>query len=52
MIPRPDRLVGAGETSLYEERLVEDVLLLHEVLAACASDDTHRLRTLGVLAKC
>jgi hypothetical protein len=36
--------------SLYEERLVEDVILLREVLAACASGDERSLRELGVLA--
>jgi len=34
--------------SLYEERLVEDLLLLVEVVAACQHDDTARLSELGV----
>lgn len=34
--------------SLYEDRLVEDLLLLVDVVRACRDDDTDRLRTLGV----
>ena len=36
--------------SLYEERLVEDLLLLVDVVSACMSDDTARLAELGVSA--
>lgn len=34
--------------SLYEERLVEDLLLLVEVVAACHDGDDTRLGELGV----
>jgi hypothetical protein len=34
--------------SLYEERLVEDLLLLIDVVAACRDDDDARLADLGV----
>lgn len=34
--------------SLYEDRLVEDLLLLVDVVRACREDDTDRLRDLGV----
>jgi hypothetical protein len=36
--------------SLYEDRLVEDLLLLAEVVSACMSDDDARLAELGVVA--
>jgi hypothetical protein len=36
--------------SLYEERLVEDLLLLFEVVAACHDGDDDRLADLGVAA--
>jgi len=36
--------------SLYEERLVEDLLLLVEVVAACQEQDDGRLVELGVCA--
>jgi hypothetical protein len=49
---RPAPSAGVEATSLYEERLVDDVLLLREVLAACACDDAGRLMDLGVLAPC
>ena len=44
-----DESAGLGATSLYEERLVEDLLLLRDVLAACARHDDQRLVELGVL---
>jgi len=34
--------------SLYEDRLVEDLLLLVDVVAACRDDDDARLAALGV----
>lgn len=34
--------------SLYEERLVEDLLLLVDVVSACQQDDVERLAELGV----
>jgi hypothetical protein len=34
--------------SLYEDRLVEDLLLLFEVVSACREDDDVRLADLGV----
>jgi hypothetical protein len=34
--------------SLYEERLVEDLLLLADVVRACCADDDERLSELGV----
>jgi hypothetical protein len=34
--------------SLYEERLVEDLLLLFDVVSACKDDDDARLAVLGV----
>jgi hypothetical protein len=34
--------------SLYEERLVEDLLLLADVVSACISNDDKRLSELGV----
>jgi hypothetical protein len=34
--------------SLYEERLVEDLLLLVEVVSACHESDDGRLAELGV----
>ena len=34
--------------SLYEERLVEDLLLLVDVVSACQQDDVGRLAELGV----
>ena len=34
--------------SLYEERLVEDLLLLVDVVAACQADDEAKLNALGV----
>lgn len=34
--------------SLYEDRLVEDLLLLVDVVAACRSDDSAKLAALGV----
>ena len=34
--------------SLYEDRLVEDLLLLVDVVAACQHDDDVKLRELGV----
>jgi hypothetical protein len=34
--------------SLYEERLVEDLLLLVDVVSACCNDDDARLAELGV----
>jgi len=36
--------------SLYEERLVEDLLLLADVVRACSDDDDVRLAELGVKA--
>lgn len=36
--------------SLYEERLVEDLLLLVDVVAACREGDDSRLADLGVCA--
>ena len=36
--------------SLYEDRLVEDLLLLVEVVTACRQDDDARLVELGVCA--
>ena len=36
--------------SLYEERLVEDLLLLVDVVAACRDGDDGRLAELGVLS--
>jgi len=36
--------------SLYEERLVEDLLLLVDVVAACRNGDDAKLRELGVAA--
>jgi hypothetical protein len=34
--------------SLYEERLVEDLLLLVDVVSACRSNNDERLAELGV----
>jgi hypothetical protein len=34
--------------SLYEDRLVEDLLLLIDVVSACQSSDDERLEDLGV----
>jgi hypothetical protein len=36
--------------SLYEDRLVEDLLLLVDVVAACRAGDDDRLAALGVCA--
>jgi hypothetical protein len=36
--------------SLYEDRLVEDLLLLIDVVAACQAEDDVRLAALGVTA--
>lgn len=36
--------------SLYEERLVEDLLLLVDVVSACQDGDDGRLAELGVAA--
>jgi len=36
--------------SLYEDRLVEDLLLLVEVVRACRDDDDARLSELGLSA--
>jgi len=36
--------------SLYEERLVEDLLLLVDVVAACRNGDDAKLADLGVCA--
>jgi len=36
--------------SLYEERLVEDLLLLVEVVSACREENDQRLAELGVCA--
>jgi hypothetical protein len=36
--------------SLYEDRLVEDLLLLVDVVAACRDDDGAKLAALGVCA--
>lgn len=36
--------------SLYEERLVEDLLLLADVVSACRDGDDARLAELGVCA--
>jgi hypothetical protein len=35
--------------SLYEDRLVEDLLLLVDVVAACLNDNVTRLAELGVV---
>ncbi len=34
--------------SLYEDRLVEDLLLLFDVVTACQADDNRRLAELGI----
>ena len=39
---------GVVTGSLFEDRLVEDLMLLREVLAACAASDERRLADLGV----
>jgi hypothetical protein len=36
--------------SLYEDRLVQDLLLLVDVVRACREDDVDRLVSLGVTA--
>lgn len=50
----PDRLpLDFGNLplgSLYEERLVEDLLLLVDVVAACRCGDDSKLAELGVYA--
>jgi hypothetical protein len=45
-VPLDFRAIPLG--SLYEDRLVEDLLLLVEVVRACQSGDDERLRDLGV----
>jgi hypothetical protein len=47
----PDRSAGVANGSLHEERLVEDIILLHDVLAACASGNERWLMDLGVLGR-
>jgi len=47
--PLPLNFANLPLGSLYEDRLVEDLLLLADVVMACRDDNDGRLAELGVL---